>query len=288
MREFIEIYNEHKEEIKTFLVETLHNSGEVDAFALEKFGNLFKHFKSLELIYILDKKTLRQTSPNIFANKTDTHALDRDRSYLLDKTEFDNDEIAITKPYISTATGNNCITLIKKEKDHLLLLDFDLSKLLQRLGLIELNDRLNSMTKFFYLLTGVIMGLFSVFIIGYAAVDFVINFLFKLKFDLDTIFKPIVALTLGLAIFDLAKTILEQEVFFKSYSKKRAMEIKVLTKFLISIIIALSIESLMVVFKIAIDDFTNMVNALYLITGVSLIIISLAVFIYLTRHTQKS
>ena len=33
-------------------------------------------------------------------------------------------------------------------------------------------------------------------------------------------FKPIVALILGLAIFDLAKTILEREVFFKNYSKE--------------------------------------------------------------------
>ena len=272
MREFIEIYNEHKDEIKTFLVETLHNSGEIDAFALEKFGNLFKHFKSLELIYILDKKSLKQTSPNIYANRTDKHALDRDRSYLLDKTEFDSDEIAITKPYISTATGNNCITLIKKEKDHLLLLDFDLSKLLQRLGLIELNTGLNRATKFFYLLTGVIMGLFSIFIVGYAAIDFIINFLFKMQFDLDTIFKPIVALTIGLAIFDLAKTILEQEIFFKSRTDHAQDDTKVFTKFLISIIIALSIEALMVVFKIALVDYTDMVNALYLILGVSLMI----------------
>ena len=53
---------------------------------------------------------------------------------------------------------------------------------------------------------------------------------------------------------------------------------KILTKFLISIIIALSIEALMVVFKIALQDYTQMHNAVYLIAGVSLMIISLGLF----------
>jgi hypothetical protein len=105
-------------------------------------------------------------------------------------------------------------------------------------------------------------------------------------FDLDTIFKPIIALTLGVAIFDLAKTILEQEVYFKSYSKTSKVETKMVTKFLISIIIALSIEGLMVVFKIAIHDYDKMINALYLITGISLILIALSIFIYLTKKEK--
>ncbi len=287
MREFIEVYYDHKDEIKDFLVETLNNSGDLVNVEENNFDQLFKYFRSLELVYILDKDTLKQTGPNIYKNRIDTTAEGKNRGHLLEKMEFDSNEIAISRPYVSTATGHNCITLVKKEDDRLLFLDFDLTKLLERLGLIELNMRFNKATKMFYSLAGFTMAAFAVFIIGYAAVDFVINFLIKLEFNLDTIFKPIVALTLGLAIFDLAKTVLEQEVFFKSYLKKSTVEIKVLTKFLISIIIALSIESLMVVFKIAIDDFTNMINALYLIAGVSLIIISLALFIFLAHKREQ-
>jgi uncharacterized membrane protein len=107
--------------------------------------------------------------------------------------------------------------------------------------------------------------------------------LFKSGLSIESIFKPVIALTLGLAIFDLAKTILEQEVVFKNYSKNSMAEYKVLTKFLITIIIALLIESLMVVFKIAIDNYSLMINAVYLILGVSVLIIALALFIHLTR-----
>ncbi|MEA3289919.1 MAG: hypothetical protein U9Q04_07010, partial [Campylobacterota bacterium] len=99
----------------------------------------------------------------------------------------------------------------------------------------------------------------------------------------ESIFKPVIALTLGLAIFDLAKTVLEQEVVFKNYSKNSTTEYKVLTKFSITIIIALLIESLMVVFKIAIDDYSQMINAVYLICGVSVLILALSVFIHLSK-----
>ncbi len=54
----------------------------------------------------------------------------------------------------------------------------------------------------------------STFIILYSLYDFIVFALFKNKLELESIFKPIIALTLGIAIFDLAKTILEQEVFF--------------------------------------------------------------------------
>jgi hypothetical protein len=59
-----------------------------------------------------------------------------------------------------------------------------------------------------------------------------------------------------------------------------------LTKFSITITIALLIEALMVVFKIALEDYSQMINAFYLIGGVSLLIVSLGVFIYLTKKSE--
>ena len=102
------------------------------------------------------------------------------------------------------------------------------------------------------------------------------------------IFKPIIALTLSIAIFDLAKTVLEQEVFFKSYSKNSKVETKILTKFLSTIIIALSIEALMLVFKFAITDPQMLMYAMYIIGGVALLIISLAVYIKFTKVKNDS
>ena len=66
------------------------------------------------------------------------------------------------------------------------------------------------------------------------------------------------------------------------------METKILTKFLTTIIIALSIEALIVVFKIAINDYDKMVNAFYLIAGIALILISLTIFIHYSSKKYKS
>ncbi len=127
------------------------------------------------------------------------------------------------------------------------------------------------------------MMILALFTVGYSFVKFINSLFFKTGLSIESIFKPVIALTLGLAIFDLAKTILEQEVVFKSYSKNSKAEYKVLIKFSITIIIALLIESLMVVFKIAIDNYEQMLHAVYLISGVSLLIVALGLFIYFTR-----
>ena len=87
-----------------------------------------------------------------------------------------------------------------------------------------------------------------------------------------------IASTLGIAIFDLAKQIIEHEVIFHSFTHDEAREYKVLGKFLVSIIIALLIETLMVVFKIALDDYKDMQAAFFLLIGTTAMFVGLAYF----------
>ncbi len=283
MQEFTEVYESNIEDIEKFLTETIQNLGELSIREKDNFKKLYSVFPSLELAYVCDKDTLIQISPNIYRNKTSDVPKGRDRNYLLKKMQFNNSNISISKPYISSATGKTCITVVKKENDKVFFLDFTLVALLERLGLIEIHKEFNFVSKSFYFIAANVMMILALFTIGYSIFEFMNSIFFKLGLSIESIFKPVIALTLGLAIFDLAKTILEQEVVFKSYSKNSKIEYKVFTKFAITIIIALLIESLMVVFKIAIDDYSQMINAVYLICGVSFLIISLGVFIYLSK-----
>jgi len=135
-----------------------------------------------------------------------------------------------------------------------------------------------------YSITATVMMILALFAVGSALYEFVYALFFKMDtLSVEFIFKPIIALTLGLAVFDLGKTIFEQEVLFKSYSKNGKAEYKVLTKFSITILIALLIEALLVVFKISITDYSQMIYAVYLITGVSILVIALGIFIYFTK-----
>lgn len=282
MDQYIKTYSSNKDEIEQFLVETIYNVGDISIREKDDFKKLFKVFPSLELAYVCDVNSLNQISPNIYRDKKTSNATGRNREYLIDKIK-DFKNIAVTKPYISSATGKACISVIKKEGDKIFFLDFNLNILLQRMGLIEVQKEFNMLSKGFYFVAAISMVVLAFFTVGYSLVEFVNSVLFKDGLSIESIFKPVIALTLGLAIFDLAKTILEQEVVFKSYSKNTSSEYKVLTKFSITIIIALLIESLMVVFKIAIDDYSQMINAVYLISGVSVLIIALGLFIYLSK-----
>ena len=288
MEEFLNIYELHKERIEDFIQESLANIGNVEDLESSNFKVLFNLFPSLELVYILDKATKIQTSANYYRSKRVESESGKSREYLLKKLHFKENGFAFSNAYISSATRSSCITVSIKRDDQIIFLDFKLETLLERLDLIELNKPFHTLTKSFYVLAGFSMVLLSLAIIFYALGGFFNSLFIDNDFSLDTIFKPVIALTLGIAIFDLAKTILEQEVFFKSYSRNSKVETKMITKFLITIIIALSIEALMVVFKIAMENYDKMINALYLIGGVSLIIIALSIFIYLTSKKIKS
>ena len=283
MQEFMETYRNNIDDIENFLIETIKNMGSLKQKESSNFEKLFQVFPSLELAYICDKESLKQTSANIYRKKTTQTQVGNSRKYLLNKVIFNEDGLSISQPYISSATGDTCITVAKKENDKIYFLDFKLTALLQRLGLIEIHKEFNFISKIFYFITASIMMLLALFTVSYSFFEFINALFFKTGLSIESIFKPVIALTLGLAIFDLAKTILEQEVVFKSYSKNSKSEYKVLIKFSITIIIALLIESLMVVFKIAIDNYEQMIHAVYLIGGVSLLFVALGIFIYFTK-----
>jgi hypothetical protein len=283
MQEFMDTYKNNIDDIENFLVETVFNLGSMHERETNNFEKVFKVFPSLELVYVCDEKSMIQLSENIYRNKTSKIPIGRDRNYLLEKVQFNSTNIAISKTYISSATGETCVTVAKKENDKIYFLDFNVSALLQRLGLIEIHSGFNFISKSFYFITASVMMILALFTIGYSVFEFAVSLLVKGGLSIELIFKPVIALTLGLAIFDLAKTVFAQEVIFKSYSKNSNAEYKVLTKFSITIIIALLIESLMVVFKIAIDDYSQMLHAFYLIGGVSVLMLALGLFIYFTK-----
>ena len=284
MQEFMDTYKNNVDDIEKFLIETIKNTGDMSKKIDSNFKKLYEVFPSLELVYICDKKSFVQTSPNIYRNQITQTQVGSNRKYLLSKLNIDDKCITISQPYISSASGKTCVTVAKEENGEVFLLDFELTVLLQRLGLVNVHKQFNFVSKSFYMITANVMMILALFTVGYALFDFLNSLFIKGIVSIESIFKPVIALTLGIAIFDLAKTILEQEVVFKSYSKNGRAEYKVLVKFSITIIIALLIESLMVVFKIAIADYHQMIHALYLVGGVSILIVSLGLFIYFTKQ----
>ncbi len=107
------------------------------------------------------------------------------------------------------------------------------------------------------------------------------------QIEIKDIFESTILLTLSLAIFDLVKTLFEEEVLGRSKKDPASDVHKTMVRFLGSIIIALSIGALMLVFKFAMTEPAMLINAIYIIGGVALLMIGLAVYIRFTHIKER-
>jgi hypothetical protein len=288
MQHLVEIYDKNQQMIERFIRSTLLRVDNRDLDSFDK-DNLFNIFPSLELIYITDEH-LNQTSPN-FEKKgvqNDKH-IGVNRDYLLyeDKVESGDDTVTFKEPYISSTTGNLCITAVKKRGENYIFLDFKLDTLLKRFSLYDGSHIFESFLKYFYSFISLSLIALGLFLSGYGMYKFTkLVFIDFNAIELVQVFKPVIALTLGLAIFDLGKTIFEQEVINNSYSNE-VFKPKTLMNFTVSILIALMIESLLIVFKISLNNYQDLIYALYLIIGTALLFLSFTLFLYLHKRSKK-
>ena len=94
-------------------------------------------------------------------------------------------------------------------------------------------------------------------------------------------------MTLGLAVYDLGKTIVEQEVLPRTHHVSDVFNPKTLLNFSVSIIIALLIEALLVVFKISLHNYKDLPYAATLVGALSFLLLVFAILVYIIRKTEK-
>ena len=245
--------------------------------------------ENCEGVYLLDNKGV-QVTPTYSANREleeDAGKIRADRAYYYRAVR--EERCTITDPYPSLITGELTVTAsapIFCENGNLkyvACLDMPLNEVLKI-------SHLNTYDTFFSQLFKYSYGLFAFALIAVALLLFVHGvqsfFVQEITFShlaIDEMFKATILLTLSLAIFDLAKTLIEEEILGRHKEQNIAGPHKTMVKFLGSIIIALSIEALMLVFKFAITDPAMLLYAMYIIGGVALLIVSLAVYIKLTK-----
>lgn len=282
MKEIITIYKKQRAFIENSLTAMIE-SIDFDQYDTMKDKSIFTLFPALKATYKINAN-YKQSTPIYTEDGPNTLSLGVDKSHLLARIQFRDDDIYISNSYVNSRSGTPYITIVIHEKDEYLVYDFELYALLKELLLIEGHKRFSEFTRYFYGLFGFLLTIFSLALIVYAIYIAYISLIDNNTEVLSGLFRSIIALTLGLAIFDLAKTILEHEVFYKRLSRKNNLENRLLARFLTSIIIAMSIEALMVVFKIALSDYSQMIHAFYLIAGVGIMIVSLSLFIFIMRY----
>lgn len=245
--------------------------------------------QNCEGVYLLDHRGVQVTPTFTQSGQVDEDAgkIRADRAYYYRAVR--EARCTITDPYPSLITGELTVTAsqpIFDEKGDLLYvacLDMPIDEVIKI-------ARQNSTEVFFSKLFKYAYGGFAFALIAVAALlffkgiqNFFIYEITPSHFEIKSVFEATILLTLALAIFDLAKTIIEEEIMGRNKEQNISGPHKTMVKFLGSIIIALSIEALMLVFKFAITDPEKLLYAMYIVAGVVGLILSLAVYIKFTK-----
>ncbi len=285
MKQMMQIYRDNREAVEGFLLTTISDNPQQD-FDDVQVRNFFKRLPCLSDMYLMDAKG-EQITPTWRRTGHDASLKGSDRGYFINRIQFNENGNYISSPYICANSGQPKVSVARKYSDgKIAVFDLDVVAVLTKMHLIDSNRLISKLSVSVYALLGGGLVLLALFLGVYGLIGFVKAVMYFGDETLHYVFKSIIGITLAIAIYDLAKTILEQEVFYRSLTLEEGSEYKTLTKFLTSIIIALSIESLMVVFKVAIDDIRNMNYAFYLISGVGILIVSMAILNYVSRKKR--
>lgn len=275
MKEVINAYRTQKINVDSFLKTFIKS---LPKNYMENSLDVLKKYRFVQLMYGVDAE-FKLSTPIVSKKESDSSQIGNNKAHYFTKLQLDSDNIYISNPYIHYKTGKASLSIVQYIDSTYYVFDVNLIHLLEDLKLIEYNSFHDKTKRTVYFFGSSMLALVAVALIGYGAYVF-----FALLFSLSTsdflhdVFTSIISMTLGLAIYDLAKQIFEHEVIYQSFHQTEDKQYKVLGKFLISIIIALSIETLMVVFKIALGDTSQMLSAFYLLIGTTFMLLGLGWF----------
>ena len=250
--------------------------------SLDKIVNEVDNFEAL---YVLDANG-RQVTDNLTNKQEYKGGKNTNRS---NKSYFyravRQRRCVLTDPYPSSLTNSLTVTAAypiyddKSELKYVACMDISLRDVLKIAHPSSMQSVFSDFIKVAYSIFSLAL-LMVAFLLFYNGMSSLISHGFmSATEDIEAMFKATILLTLALAIFDLVKTIFEEEVLGR-HNKDNAGGIhKTMVRFLGSIVIALAIEALMLVFKFAITDPVHILSAVYLIGGVAVLLVSLAFYV---------
>ncbi len=300
----IEQYDEHRDALHHLMSSILGCFAEakmVDQNQLEltdTLNSLCDYYPFVSLLYLLDNKGL-QISNNItgrYYKYPSNIGQNADRSkrpyYLLAR---DTDQVVVTEPYLSSVRRDLCISTCIQIHDPngkvvgYIVLDIDLAAALS--FLTGDRKRIHFEPYFKAVYSSIVGGLFAVallllFLAGKESLT-VFQALFDPHADKILPFGVVIYLTLALAIFDLGKTTLEEEVLLYKDILRHSSTRRTITRFIAAIIIAVSIEALLMIFKSALKDSgEHIIQAVWIILAAGFLLLCMALYVYLGSKAE--
>lgn len=300
----IEKYEEHKLAIQNLLSSILSCFADDKLFTQsheelsETLNSLGSYYPFVSLLYLLDgggKQTTLNVPGSDYKNlpRSGVGADRSKRPYYLMASKSDHP--IVTEPYLSSVRRELCVSAAMKIYNDdgsvkgYVVLDIDLGATLA--FLTGDSKRIHFEPYFKTMYTLIVLGLFSVsLILMYAATTEcikVVRSLLDAKQVAVIPFGVVIYLTLALAVFDLGKTTLEEEVLLYKDILRHSSTRRTITRFIAAIIIAVSIEALLMIFKSALKGGVDyIVQAVWIILAAAMLLLSLGVYVFLGSKAE--
>ncbi len=249
--------------------------------------------KECEGVYVLDANGVQITPTFLKTAQVDEDAglIRSDRAYYY--RAIKEKRCTITDPYPSLITKELTVTASQPIFDehgdvvYVACLDMPLDEVLRIANPTAMSSTFGKVSRISYAAFSLALALISMLLFVKAMESFIDFMLHFQEISINDIFTSTILLTLSLAIFDLVKTLFSEEVLGSSDHHDTYDTHKTMVRFVGSIIIALAIESLMLVFKFAMTQPDKLIYAIYIIGGVFLLMIGLGVYIKLIGERGK-
>jgi len=299
----IERYHEYQSAIHDIMTsiltglaeEKLIKNKETRVKAMQTLG---KRFPFLEMLFVLDKNGI-QHGDNITVSRDHSAIYTGDgtsrqqRPYFRAAQHQDSGDITVTEPYLSTVNRRFCLSAMMKwdcdGEEGYLVLDADLMSIVEFLMGDEKRRKFQPFFKYIYVV--IVIGLFCVVATllysGFHELYLVTSSAVGSQEAHLKPFSVIIFLTLALAIFDLGKTTLEEEVLMHKDIFRHSSTRRTITRFVAAILIAVSIESLLLMFKAALGQGDQLVAAVWMMLAAVGLLIGLGLYVYLGAKAES-
>ncbi|MGC8732634.1 MAG: PDC sensor domain-containing protein [Halothiobacillaceae bacterium] len=201
--------------------------------------------------------------------------------------------VIVTQPYLSSADSSLCLSTampmaMGAGQLGYLVLDIDLESLISFLMGDSQRRRFEPSFRAIYALIGAsLLGVVGLLMVD-AIKELVEAVIHPVETEHDKLrpFSIIVVITLAMAIFDLAKTTLEEEVFMHKDIYRHSATRRTITRFLAAIIIAVSIEGLLLMFKSAMGGGSYLLEAAFVMLAAAVLTVGLGLYVWLGARAE--
>ena len=298
----IERYRQHREAIHGLLASILTGINEQRVFGEPEAPRkaikcLGERYAFVSLLFTLDPEGIQLSGNLTPSGEESSEDVGRDRSqrpyFQLVK---DSDGVVVTEPYLSSVDSALCISAAAPVRDHAgkilgyIVMDVDLAQIVAFLMGDTARRRFAPLFKTVYGL--IALGLFSVVgLLMVASFEEILQMSTQKVGGTDFYLKPfgiIIYLTLALAIFDLAKTTLEEEVLMHKDIFRHSSTRRTITRFIAAILIAVSIEALLLMFKSALSGGEELMSAVWMMMSAVGLLVGLGIYVYLGSKAEAA